>query len=119
MKSLNESLKESTKIADASKELEELGATETTTARQKRNGTSEWTLPTGEIITEHTSGYVRKKNFDRLGYQTACHQITPVRKMQHPETGEFFSDRVMLKNRSERLGKIISYAKRKIAQSKF
>ena len=100
--------------------LEALGAKETTSRTQKKNGTSEWTLSTGEVVTEHSNGYVRKKTFWR-GKVEGCYQINAVRKQKenilldsggHYECISYI--RVMLPTRAERLERLLKFAARKL-----
>ena len=100
--------------------LKALGAKETTSRTQKKNGTSEWTLSTGEVVTEHSNGYVRKKMF-RWGYVDGCYQINAVKKVKQHMTLEngkeyeyYHYERVMLHDRSERLERLLKFAARKI-----
>lgn len=101
--------------------LKALGAEETTSRTQKKNGTSEWTLSTGEVVTEHSNGYVRKTILDRYGKKEGCYQLNPVRK----EKEAIFLDpsgqyecinyiRVMLPTRAERLERLLKFAARKL-----
>ncbi len=51
--------------------LEALGAKDTTSDVQKKNGTTCFTLPTGRCISEHKTGYIRvnylnKKHFPSI-----------------------------------------------------
>ena len=100
--------------------LKALGAKETTSRTQKKNGTSEWTLSTGEVVTEHSNGYVRKKTFWK-GKVEGCYQLNPVRKeivrinldpAGHYECENYI--RVMLPTRAERLERLLKFAARKL-----
>jgi protein subunit release factor A len=42
------------------KALQALGAKNVTTERQKNNGTTAFKLPTGQVVSEHKSGYIRR-----------------------------------------------------------
>jgi hypothetical protein len=102
--------------------LKALGAKETTSRTQKKNGTSEWTLSTGEVVTEHSNGYVRKKTFDRYGRVEGCYQINGVRTEPNSwvskENGETYHYdsyiRIMLPTRAERLERLLKFAARKL-----
>ena len=100
--------------------LKALGAEETTSRTQKKNGTSEWTLSTGDVVTEHSNGYVRKKMFWK-GKVDGCYQINHVKKVKQTFTynnGERYDYyhymRTMLHDRSERLERLIKFAARKL-----
>ena len=105
--------------------LKALGAKETTSKTQKKNGTSQWELRTGEVVTEHSNGYVRKKMFDSYGRVEGCYQINHVKKVKQSWTydnGNYYEYyhyvRTMLHNRAERLERLIKFAARKIEAQK-
>ena len=106
--------------------LKALGAEETTSKTQKKNGTSEWTLSTGEVVTEHSNGYVRRVTFYK-GKKEGCYQLNPVSKEKEtifiPSTIEGHRPveyecinhiRVMLPTRAERLERLLKFAARKL-----
>ena len=104
--------------------LNALGAKETTSRTQKKNGTSQWELRTGEVVTEHSNGYVRRVTFYK-GNKEGCYQLNPVRKQKETITiGEFGPKptdievtsyiRVMLPTRAERLERLLKFAARKL-----
>jgi hypothetical protein len=101
--------------------LTALGAKETTSRIQKKNGTSEWTLSTGEVVTEHSNGYVRKTILDRYGRKESCYQLNPVRKEKHfylvGQYEVFNYRRIMLPTRAERLERLLKFAARKLLTS--
>jgi len=45
------------------KALQALGAKNVTTERQRKNGTTAFKLPTGQVVSEHTTGYIRRKTY--------------------------------------------------------
>tara|TARA_A100001037_G_scaffold306268_1_gene350312 strand:- start:1782 stop:2156 length:375 start_codon:yes stop_codon:yes gene_type:complete len=102
--------------------FEALGAFETTSRTQKKNGTSEWELKTGEVVTEHSNGYVRKKMFDKYGRVEGCYQLNQVKRYGNEWTdtssGKVYQyydyRRIMLPTRVERLERLIKYAARKV-----
>lgn len=101
--------------------LNALGAKETTSRTQKKNGTSEWTLSTGEVVTEHSNGYVRKTILDKYGKKQGCYQINPVRKEKErinlDPAGQYECIsyiRTMLPTREERLERLLKFAARKL-----
>lgn len=100
--------------------LKALGAEETTSRTQKKNGTSEWTLSTGEVVTEHSNGYVRRVTFYK-GNKEGCYQLNPVRKQKElinlDPAGQYECInhiRVMLPTRAERLERLLKFAARKL-----
>ena len=42
------------------KALQALGANNVTTERQRNNGTTAFKLPTGQVVSEHKTGYIRR-----------------------------------------------------------
>ena len=105
--------------------LKALCAKETTSKTQKKNGTSQWELRTGEVVTEHSNGYVRKKMFDSYGRVDGCYQINHVKKVKQSWTydnGNYYEYyhyvRTMLHDRTERLERLIKFAARKIEAQK-
>lgn len=54
---------------------------ESTSKRQKKNGTIQFTLKNGEEFTIHTTGYVRKRRKDRFGNYT-CYQLNRVKTIK-------------------------------------
>ena len=42
------------------KALQALGAKNVTTERQRNNGTTAFKLPTGQVVSEHKTGYIRR-----------------------------------------------------------
>ena len=101
--------------------LKALGAEETTSRTQKKNGTSEWKLSTGEVVTEHSNGYVRRVTFYK-GKKEGCYQLNPVKTEPNSwvskETGETYHYdnyiRIMLPTRAERLERLLKFAARKL-----
>ena len=100
--------------------LNALGAKETTSKTQKKNGTSEWTLSTGEVVTEHSNGYVRRVTFYK-GKKEGCYQLNPVRKEKERillDPAGYYECinhiRVMLPTRAERLERLLKFAARKL-----
>jgi len=62
-----------------------LGAKNVTTSRNKKNGTTAFKLPTGQVVSEHKSGYIRR-NIYREGPDMGgkgcygggkCYQLNP------------------------------------------
>ena len=98
-----------------------LGAKETTSKTQKKNGTSEWSLSTGEVVTEHSNGYVRRVTFYK-GKKEGCYQLNAVRTEPQTWTSKINGTvhnfdayiRIMLPTRAERIERLVKFAARKI-----
>ena len=60
--------------------LQALGAKDTTSDVQKKNGTTCFTLPTGDCISEHKTGYIRKNLLNSNGGIYTCYQLNPTYK---------------------------------------
>jgi hypothetical protein len=62
-----------------------LGAKNVTTSRNKKNGTTAFKLPTGQVVSEHKSGYIRRNMYREgpdmgaKGYYGGgkCYQLNP------------------------------------------
>ena len=52
--------------------LKALGAKDTTSNVQKKNGTTCFTLPTGRCVSEHKTGYIRVNLLNRKGGIYTC-----------------------------------------------
>ena len=63
--------------------LKALGAKDTTSDVQKKNGTTCFTLPTGDCISEHKTGYIRKNLLNSNGGIYTCYQLNPTYKSVH------------------------------------
>ena len=105
--------------------LKALGAKDTTSNVQKKNGTTCFTLPTGSCISEHRTGYIRKNLLNRNGGIYTCYQLNPTYKTIEKSIGwkgtykEFErNNRMLIWNRAERLKRLVSYAIKDINSSK-
>ena len=59
--------------------LKALGAKDTSSPSQTKRGTTCFTLPTGDCISEHKTGYIRKylmSSLSKYKYHT-CYQLNP------------------------------------------
>ena len=71
------------------KALQALGAKNVTTERQRNNGTTAFKLPTGQVVSEHKSGYIRRylykePNASRGYFGTStCYQLNPTYDVPH------------------------------------
>jgi hypothetical protein len=105
--------------------LKALGAKDTTSNAQKKNGTTCFTLPTGRCVSEHKTGYIRVNLLNKKGGIYTCYQINPTYKTVEKLIGwkgkyqEFErNNRMLIWNRAERLKRLVSYAIKDINSSK-
>ena len=105
--------------------LKALGAKDTTSNVQKKNGTTCFTLPTGSCISEHRTGYISKNLLNKNGGIYTCYQLNPTYKTIEKSIGwkgtykEFErNNRMLIWNRTERLKRLVSYAIKDINSSK-
>ena len=55
-----------------------LGCKNVTTNRQRSNGTTAFKLPTGHVVSEHKTGYVRRNLYkENKGVGGKCYQLNP------------------------------------------
>ena len=55
-----------------------LGCKNVTTSRQKANGTTAFKLPTGHVVSEHKTGYIRRNIYREDGRAGGrCYQLNP------------------------------------------
>ena len=107
--------------------LNALGVKNVTTNRQKNNGTTMFELPTGDTVAEFNSGYIRKylmSGVDGYKYHT-CYQLNPQYKAPHKvisSDGTLYewehNKRMLIKNRAERLKRLVLYTIKQINKSK-
>ena len=105
--------------------LKALGAKDTTSNAQKKNGTTCFTLPTGRCVSEHKTGYIRVNLLNRKGGIYTCYQLNPTYKTVFKtitHNGKVFvtdrNNRMLIWNRAERLKRLVSYAIKDINSSK-
>ena len=72
------------------KALQALGAKNVTTTRQKNNGTTAFKLPTGQVVSEHKSGYIRRYMYreDKPTGLSLCYQLNPTYDIPHKAIGQ-------------------------------
>ena len=104
--------------------LKALGAKDTTSSVQKKNGTTCFTLPTGRCVSEHKTGYIRVNLLNRKGGIYTCYQINPTYKTIEKSIGwkgtyqEFErNNRMLIWNRAERLKRLVLYTIKQINKS--
>lgn len=70
--------------------LKALGCKNVTTERQRNNGTTAFKLPTGQVVSEHRTGYIRrnlyKENKPTSGGK--CYQLNPTYDIPHKAIGQ-------------------------------
>ena len=97
--------------------LRAIGAKEVTTNRQKKNGTTAFKLPTGEVVTEHKTGYIRRI-LTKPRY--TCYQLNPTYETDYKsilQDGSTYQatikNRMKIWSRPERLKRLALYAVKK------
>ena len=70
--------------------LKALGCKNVTTERQRNNGTTAFKLPTGQVVSEHTTGYIRRNMYaeDKPTGVGKCYQLNPTYKIPHKAIGQ-------------------------------
>ena len=101
--------------------LKALGAKDTTSDVQKKNGTTCFTLPTGDCISEHKTGYIRRNLLNKNGSIYTCYQLNPQYKAPHKviaSDGTLYewkhNKRMLIRNRAERLRRLLLYTIKQI-----
>jgi len=101
--------------------LKALGARDVTSDVQVKNGTTCFTLPTGDCISEHKTGYIRKNLLNIKGKIHTCYQLNPTYKApykviaQDGKTYEWtHNKRTLIMNRTERLKRLLLYSIKQI-----
>ena len=73
------------------KALQALGAKNVTTERQRNNGTTAFKLPTGQVVSEHKTGYIRRNLYAEKTNQLGggkCYQLNPTYDVPHKAIGQ-------------------------------
>ena len=62
-----------------------LGAKNVTSYTQKKNGTTAFKLPTGHVVSEHKTGYIRRNIYreDNPTTSGSCYQLNPTYDIPH------------------------------------
>ena len=101
--------------------LKALGAKDTSSPSQVKRGTTCFTLPTGDCISEHKSGYIRKNLLNKNGSIYTCYQLNPVYKSPFKvisSNGKLYewehNKRMLINNRAERLKRLVLYTIKQI-----
>ena len=102
-----------------------LGARDVTSKAQERNGTTCFTLPTGDCISEHKTGYIRRNLLNTRGKIYTCYQLNPTYKAPHKviaQDGKTYewthNKRTLIMNRTERLKRLLLYSIKQINGSR-
>ena len=100
-----------------------LGCKNVTTSRQKSNGTTAFKLPTGQVVSEHTTGYIRRNIYREEGRAGGrCYQLNPTYNVPHhviTQDGklrkyEGSKRRTLIYSRKTRLKKLFLYTIKKL-----
>ena len=101
--------------------LKALGAKDTSSPSQIKRGTTCFTLPNGDCISEHKTGYIRRNYLNKNGSIYTCYQLNPVYQAPYKvvsRDGELLewthNKRVLIMNRTERLRKLLNYTIKQI-----
>ena len=72
------------------KALQALGAKNVTTERQRNNGTTAFKLPTGQVVSEHKTGYIRRNMYAETKPTGVgkCYQLNPTYEIPHKAIGQ-------------------------------
>ena len=104
--------------------LKALGAKDTSSPSQIKRGTTCFTLPTGDCISEHKTGYIRKNLLNKNGSIYTCYQLNPQYKTIEKSinwNGEERTfdrnNRMLIWNRAERLKRLVLYTIKQINKS--
>ena len=105
------------------KALQALGAENVTTERQRNNGTTAFKLPTGQVVSEHKSGYIRRYMYreDKPTGLSLCYQLNPTYEVLHKSIGQngklyelTRKERTRIWSRKTRLKKLFLYTIKKL-----
>ena len=104
--------------------LKALGAIDTTSTRQMKKGTTCFQLPTGDCVSEHKTGYIRKNLLHKNGSIYTCYQLNPTYNTNWKAVNSFgklvqseMKARMLIYSRAERLKRLVLYTIKKINQS--
>jgi len=105
------------------KALQALGAKNVTTDRQRNNGTTAFKLPTGQVVSEHKTGYIRRYMYreDKPTGLSMCYQLNPTYDANYESIGidgklrkTTRKERTRIWSRKARLKKLFLYTTKKI-----
>jgi len=105
------------------KALQALGVNNVTTERQKNNGTTAFKLPTGQVVSEHKTGYIRRNMYAETKPTGVgkCYQLNPTYEIPHKaigQNGQLYEAttkaRMRIWSRKARLKKLFLYTIKKL-----
>ena len=99
-----------------------LGAENVTSYTQRKNGTTAFKLPTGQVVSEHSTGYIRRNIYREPGVCSGrCYQLNPTYDIPHKaigQNGQLYEAttkaRMRIWSRKARLKKLFLYTTKKI-----
>ena len=100
--------------------LKALGAKDVTTDRQSNNGTTAYKLPTGQVVAEYKSGYIRRNLFQEDLPYGNCYQLNPTYDIPYKsihDNGLFETtrkERMKIWSRNQRLKRLVLYTIKKL-----
>ena len=104
-----------------------LGAKNVTSYTQRKNGTTAFKLPTGQVVSEHTTGYIRRNVYREPGRCGGrCYQLNSTYEVPYQVVGqdgklhryEGSKRRTLIWSRKARLKKLFLYTIKKINNGK-
>jgi len=108
-----------------------LGAKNVTSYTQRKNGTTAFKLPTGHVVAEYTTGYIRRNlyaeefNAENRTGGGKCYQLNPTYNVPRKviwSNGEFYEattkERMRIYSRKTRLKKLFLYTIKKLNNGK-
>ena len=99
-----------------------LGCENVTTQTQLGNGTTAFKLPTGQVVSEHVTGYIRRNIYREPGKCGGrCYQLNPTYEVPYKSifpNGQIYEssrkERMRIWSRKARLKKLFLYAIKKL-----
>ena len=99
-----------------------LGCKNVTTQSQAGNGTTAFQLPTGQVVSEHITGYIRRNIYREEGRSGGrCYQLNPTYDVPRKvvwSNGQFYEattkERMRIYSRKTRLKKLFLYTIKKL-----
>ncbi len=105
-----------------------LGCKDVTSYTQRKNGTTAFKLPTGQVVSEHKTGYIRRNVYaeNESTCSGKCYQLNPTYKVPYQSIGqdgklykyEGSKRRTLIYSRKTRLKKLFLYTIKKLNNGK-
>ena len=104
-----------------------LGCKDVTSYTQRKNGTTAFKLPTGHVVSEHKTGYIRRNVYaeEKPRCVGKCYQLNPTYEVPYkhitPNGGIYESsrkERMRIWSRKARLKKLFLYTIKKLNNGK-